>query len=103
MRKKEAIIGIIIFSVFFILNTIADKYTGYIIRRNTAYYEPITWEEYFEGLPILLLFSLIMSIVSVLIYRGAKKSEEKRIEEARKRMKEREQEKDEETKKEKEL
>jgi hypothetical protein len=68
MMEKNKIVYIFSFS-FFIIITLALKFTGYYSRLGAgAYYPPLNWEEYFNKLPELLLSSLIVGIVIDAIY-----------------------------------
>lgn len=86
MNKKIFFFGFIFFMIFFVLNTVIEKYTGYVSRRDFSYFEPVTWEKYFEELPKLLIASLIVSIISTFIYLNAKKDKIRIEEAARKRI-----------------
>lgn len=82
------------FLLFFIGNTIADKFTGWKTKLNPAYHEPITWKEYFDELPELFITSVFVSVFLSIIFTGVgmevHKKQKKDIEAARKRIEERE-------------
>ena len=84
IRRGSTKIGIFAFLLFFIANTIADKITGYMGRWGGGYNPPISWSEYFERLPVLLFFSLIIGAVVLWIFRNLEVYEEKRTKEANK-------------------
>lgn len=90
MKKINYKIFIFYFFCFFIPIILAEKYTGYIDRFSTAYHEPISWNEIYLGIPRLIIFSLIVGLVMTLFHNEAKKTEDKNIENARKRIEERE-------------
>jgi mannose/fructose/N-acetylgalactosamine-specific phosphotransferase system component IIC len=69
MKKKNNKIIFIFSFVFFTIMTIAFKFTGSYSRLDAgAYYPPMSWEEYFDKLPQLLLGSLILGIVISFVY-----------------------------------
>ena len=70
--------GFAIFLMILFLMTIFDVYFGYFSKANAgAYYEPISWSEYFEKLPFLLCFSSIMGIFFYIFIHQHNKHEEK--------------------------
>ena len=84
IRRNSTKMGIFAFLLFFIAMTIASKVTGYMGRWGGGYNPPISWSEYFEWLPTLLLFSLIIGIVVLWIFRGVETNEEKQRKEIEK-------------------
>ena len=89
-KNPTILMGIFGFILFFTGMTITDKVTGFISRKDMGYYAPISWKEYFDNLPILLIDSLITGIFLAILYSQAKKNEEWRLNEAHKRIAERE-------------
>ena len=78
--RSSTKMGIFAFLLFFIANTIASKVTGYMGRWGGGYNPPISWSEYFERLPTLLLFSLIIGVVVLWIFRDVDEKQKKEIE-----------------------
>ena len=70
--------GFVMFLIMLFLITIFDLYFGYFSKANGgAYYEPISWNEYFEELPMLLCFSSIMGVFMYIFLHQQNKHEEK--------------------------
>jgi len=90
MKNFNIKTGIYFFSLFFLLESIFDLFTGYSIRSTGAYVEPISWSEYFSTIPKLMVFAFILTIVLLKIVQIGKATEKRDIENAHKRIEERE-------------
>jgi hypothetical protein len=86
MKINKLRLNVLWFSVIFILFFIKTKLTGYFGR---TYYGPISLKETIDKIPEMIFFSVFAVIIFNLIYGEVTKSEEKRIEAARKRLEER--------------
>ena len=81
--------GLMGFLLSFVGITISDLFTGYISRVDMDYHEPISWKEYCNNLSTLIIGSLLAGVFVAIIYSQAKKNDEWRLNEARKRIAER--------------
>jgi len=87
MKKNKLKHNIIVFSVIFILFFLKTKLTGDFGRIS---YGPISFKETIDKIPGMLVASVVILILGNLIDKERKKSNEKSIEAARKRIEERE-------------
>jgi len=90
MKRRSYIFGILSAVIFFIIITIAFKFTGSYSKYPGVYYPPMNWEEYFNFIPKLVLASLFVGIVMAIMYKQGKEMELKKEEEYSKRRAERE-------------
>ena len=82
MKKHRSLkAGFIAFILFFIFNSFTNKVTGYVNRWDTAYHSPMTWSEYFENLPRLIAFSLVIGIIVFMIASAEERWKKKKEEE----------------------
>lgn len=87
MKKNKLKHNIILFCVIFILFFLKTKLTGDFGRIS---YGPISFKETIDKIPGMLVASVVIMLLGNIANREVAKSEEKRTEDARKRIEERE-------------
>jgi hypothetical protein len=77
INPKHLKVFAVSYALYFIIIIFILKYTGFVNKFTTAYFEPYSWSEIIKIIPNLAIISLIAAIFSTLLIEEGKKQKEK--------------------------